>query len=434
MNLQLLRLTGDSRYADQLEKSVYNHLLAAQQPGGDDWAYYTPLEGRKPYDSVTTCCHSSGPRGLALVPGMAAMTSADGGLVINFYNSGVIRTRLPGGAVTVTMATDYPRTGEVALTVSPVRAGQRFPLRLRIPPSSASFRVSVNGRAEVVPRAGYALVDRAWKKGDVVKIQMRLADRLIVGDHGNAGKAAVMHGPLVLALGREKNRGVAALNRIGLGAGRTSIDLRLGKGLEFRAQGFVRGKGQVDLALVPFADVGSDGKSLFKVWIPMEVPEAVTESLLSGLPWTASRKGNVGGDITDDDFSTFAVTFDERSAAEDTYAVQWSKPRRISRVVFGHGHTFHDGGWFDTSGGANRPRVEVQTEKGGAWRLVATLADYPATTASDSRGLKDCQKFEARFAPILVVGVRVAGVPARGDNPAQSFSSCVELQAFLDRR
>jgi len=159
----------------------------------------------------------------------------------------------------------------------------------------------------------------------------------------------------------------------------------------------------------------------------------VTESLLSGLPWTASRKGNVEGDITDDDFSTFAVTFDESGAAEDTYTVQWGKPRRISRVVFGHGHTFHDGGWFDTSGGAKRPRVEVQTKKGGAWRVVATLAEYPATTATDSRGLKDGQKFEVRFAPILLVGVRVTGVPASGDNPAQSFSSCAELQALLDR-
>ncbi|MCW3053400.1 MAG: hypBA1 2, partial [Chthonomonadales bacterium] len=87
MNLELLRLTGESKYAAEAERSIYNHLLGAQKPTGDDWAYYTPLEGIKPYDNFTTCCHSSGPRGIALIPSIAWMTSQDGGLVVNLYNS-----------------------------------------------------------------------------------------------------------------------------------------------------------------------------------------------------------------------------------------------------------------------------------------------------------------------------------------------------------
>ena len=51
LNLQLLRLTGEAKYGDELERSFYNHLAAAQHPRGDDWCYYTALEGRKPYDS-----------------------------------------------------------------------------------------------------------------------------------------------------------------------------------------------------------------------------------------------------------------------------------------------------------------------------------------------------------------------------------------------
>ena len=71
VNLQLLRLTGDGKYADELEKSVYNHLLAAQHPRGDDWCYDTELAGKKQYDKHVTCCHSSvslPPRGNAHSP------------------------------------------------------------------------------------------------------------------------------------------------------------------------------------------------------------------------------------------------------------------------------------------------------------------------------------------------------------------------------
>ena len=49
-NLQLLRLTGEAKYGDELERALYNHLAAAQHPRGDDWCYYTALEGRKRYD------------------------------------------------------------------------------------------------------------------------------------------------------------------------------------------------------------------------------------------------------------------------------------------------------------------------------------------------------------------------------------------------
>ena len=66
LNLQLLRLEGYLRYANELERSFYNHLAAAQHPRGDDWCYYTALEGKKPYDPGINCCHSSGPRGMAL--------------------------------------------------------------------------------------------------------------------------------------------------------------------------------------------------------------------------------------------------------------------------------------------------------------------------------------------------------------------------------
>jgi DUF1680 family protein len=445
MNLQLLRLTGEARYADELEKSVYNHLLAAQKPTGDDWAYYTPLEGHKPYDSQTTCCHSSGPRGVALIPEIAYMTSADGGLVVNFYNNGTVIAHLKSGEVSARQATQYPLKGDVWLTILPAKNGQKFPLRLRIPPWAPKYAVALNGRP--LPQSGmrsagsgYIVLNRAWHKNDRVHLMLAIPDRVVVGDHENAGKAAILYGPLVLALDSAENH-TAALRSIGLGFNPTKpyspnlklVDSRVAK-ITFTLPGEVAGSGKTTLSLVPYAEAGGDGKSDFKVWIPISAPTRTVWSLLSGSRWRASRRGNVMGDLTDDDTMTFAVTFNGRPSDTDWFAVRPESPVTINRVVFVHGKTFHDGGWFDTEGGVHKPAIQIQTERGGTWQTVATLDSYPNTTATDAAGLQSGQTFEATFPAMTVVAIRVLGKPACGDTPAQAFASCAELQAFYSEK
>ncbi len=49
LNWQLLRLTGEAKYGDEIERAYYNHFAGAQLPDGSKWCYYTPLEGTKPY-------------------------------------------------------------------------------------------------------------------------------------------------------------------------------------------------------------------------------------------------------------------------------------------------------------------------------------------------------------------------------------------------
>jgi hypothetical protein len=136
----------------------------------------------------------------------------------------------------------------------------------------------------------------------------------------------------------------------------------------------------------------------------------------------------VEGDINDGDPDTFRVTFDGKAAEKDWFAVTSTSPVQINRVVFIHGHSFHDGGWFDASGG--KPVVEAQLTQNGEWRKIGTLDTYPETTSSRSRGLQDGQRFELKLTPMKVYGIRVVGKPAGGDNPSQAFSSCAELQAL----
>jgi hypothetical protein len=123
------------------------------------------------------------------------------------------------------------------------------------------------------------------------------------------------------------------------------------------------------------------------------------------------------------------VTFDGKMAEEDWYAVNTEQPVTIGRVVFYHGKSFHDGGWFDASAG--KPRVQIQRAPNGAWETVGTIENYPNTSATSNQGMKDAQKFTLVLKePVKAVGLRVIGKPAAGDNPKQAFSSCAELQGF----
>ena len=88
-NAQLLRLTGEARFAEQLEHVILNQLFGAQRCDGSAWGYYVQMEGKKPYSSTLDghCCLSSGPRGVALIPTFAVTTDADG-VVVNLYDAG----------------------------------------------------------------------------------------------------------------------------------------------------------------------------------------------------------------------------------------------------------------------------------------------------------------------------------------------------------
>lgn len=434
LNLQLLRITGEARYANQLERTAYNHLLGAQKPSGDAWCYYTPLEGRKPYSASVSCCLSSGPRGVALLPTFVYGAESDA-IAVNLYAPSRAELTLPGGGrVALRQTTGYPYASASRIEVE--RAPAAMTLRLRVPPWLRSLRVRVNGRPVAAPVGadGYAALKRRWRAGDRVDLDLGVGLRLAKGEHGNAGRVALEWGPLVLAADEAHNRGLRPITRaaIRVPAGRPAAT-RVAKGV-FSARGLWRSGGdarprQTPLRLVPFLEAGVDG-SRVEVWLRTQPSPAPTNaSLLAFGQEARSRSGNQFGSLCDEDPATFCVTFDGARQAEDWYAVWASAPVRIGRVRFCHGRVFHDGGWFDTTSG--KPRIEVRRTPGGPWEPLALLVSYPEVgPLRPPVGIRDGEAFEARFAPVSAVGVRVVGVPACGDNPGQAFSSCGELQAF----
>ncbi len=423
-NLLLLRLTGETKFGDELERAFYNHLAAAQHPQGHDWCYYTALEGRKPYDKGISCCHSSGPRAMALVPQSAYLVSRDALLVSTFETSSAT-LELDGQRVTVEQQSQFPRRGESVLTFRLAKPAT-FAVKIRVPAWAAPVTVE-----SAVVQSGWAVLPvREWKDGDRIAIKFNLAASLVVGDHGNVGRAALTWGPFVLACDRKLNPALPAPSALGFVESQPPLTLKPGTELAFGTKVVGSTGSKPTLAtLVTFADAGAEG-GVYRVWLRAPgVAAAQSDSLLADGSESRSRQGNQHGSITDDDFDSIVVTFDGNTAKEDWFAVTLAAPANVQCVVFAHGRNFPDGGWFDASAG--KPRVQVQRDQGSAWETLGELSDYPATTATDNKQLKPGQSFTLRLSnPEKVLSVRVLGVPACGVNPKQAFSSCAELQAF----
>ncbi len=446
-NAQLLRLTGEARFAEQLEHVVLNQLFGAQQPDGAAWCYYVPLEGKKPYSAQLTghCCLSSGPRAVALIPTFASSVDADG-VVLNLYEAGTARLTLKNGKqVTLTTETKYPADSKIVISVD-ATSSSPFAFKVRIPAWCNESSIKLNGKKleTKVGANGYAVIKRSWAKGDRVELNFKLEPKVIVGDHINEGKVAFMYGPLVLAadealLGTDLTIGSVAIGSLEL----TSLGIKPEPAPESvknwsNAQTFhlnavlrrhtatAKAGSPVEIQLIPFADGSSTGKN-YKVWLPLY--SAAKGNLLSDGNESRSRKGNVGGSINDESSGTFVVTWDNQPSAEDWYAVTLDEPVTVSRVVYTHGKTFPNGGWFDAS--VSKPRIQIQISKDGVWKDAGELKNYPATTPTNASNLTGGETFNCQLAnAVKVFGIRIVGKPAGGNKSEQAFSSCAEIQAF----
>ncbi|MFZ1934164.1 MAG: beta-L-arabinofuranosidase domain-containing protein [Thermoguttaceae bacterium] len=291
LNSQLLRLTGEARFAEQLERVVYNQLLGAQHPNGKAWDYYVQMEGKKPYDDSlhVNCCASSGPRGISYIPTFAVTTDADG-VVVNFYDAGDADLRLRDGReVKLHIDSAYPADGNIAITVNPAVEGE-FTLKFRQPEGCGGFYLHSNFTPiDVDPTGkGYLSIKRTWKPSDKLELALNVEPRIIIGDHKNAGKVAVMAGPLVLAADDE------LLNGTGLDVEKLVIEAADPTAASFERQpappkfrlwpktcvyvfkpspataAYAKGSASpIALPLVPFADAGMTGAA-YKVWLPLK--------------------------------------------------------------------------------------------------------------------------------------------------------------------
>ena len=263
---QLLRSTGEPQYADLLEQTVYNALLGAQDPANGNICYFTPLDGKKSPTPGINCCVSSEPRGISMIPQLAWGRRGDGAAVL-FYLPGHASLDTAAGAVEIESRTKYPLEGAVELIVNPTKPA-RFPLYLRVPAWTARYRATVDGREYTGDPGSFLTIDREWKYGDSVKIDIDLTTRIVPGGPSYPYSVAVARGPQYLVLDSAVNRGLVDMQAAGPRAAQlqlTDVSNQLpatwiGK-QAYRMEGLVAGKPR-ELTLVPFADART-----YRVWL-----------------------------------------------------------------------------------------------------------------------------------------------------------------------
>jgi DUF1680 family protein len=201
---QLLRLTGNPVWADQLEISLYNALMGAMCADGSWWAYYSQLSGERMPSPMqmpvcqSSCCVANGPRGLLITPGWSIM-QGENGPVINLYSQGNWSQKLKNGTdLKISQETDYPAGGSVLIKLD-ISHSSRFTLKLRIPAWSMNTQLRINDETISCTPGTYVSIEREWNPGDTIRLDLDLRGRILQAP-GSVNDLAVMRGPIVLAL------------------------------------------------------------------------------------------------------------------------------------------------------------------------------------------------------------------------------------------
>ncbi len=208
---RMLQFEADARYADVLERTLYNGALAGVSLDGKKFFYVNPVASSGNHHRQEwfgcACCPPNIARLLASL-GLYLYSASDKALYVHLYAGATARARVGGADVTLAQETRYPWDDAVEFTVSPDRPA-RFDLMLRIPGWCRKHALAVNGKACPAPLVkGYARLRRAWKAGDRVRLALdmpveRLAAHPAVAEA--CGKVALQRGPLLYCLEQADN-------------------------------------------------------------------------------------------------------------------------------------------------------------------------------------------------------------------------------------
>ena len=184
INERLLQITDNPLYADNIEITIYNALMSSMKNDASQIAKYTPLEGfrhegEKQCGLNINCCNANGPRAFAMIPRFAYMARGKDSIDINFYAPSQMQASLGKNRVNISTATQYPVDGKIEISVD-ANSPTAFLLSLRIPAWSLVSKVSVNGENVGNVKSGtYCRLQRVWKKGDKVTLELDMRTRLI---------------------------------------------------------------------------------------------------------------------------------------------------------------------------------------------------------------------------------------------------------------
>jgi DUF1680 family protein len=229
-NHRMFLLSGDAKYLDVLERTIYNGFLSGIALSGDRFFYNNPLESNGKYERSPwfgcSCCPVNIVR---FIPEISSFIYATRGreLLVNLYVGGTAKLDLAGTPLEIRQVTRYPWDGRVELVLSPERP-QEFTLSLRIPgwarnqpvPSDLyryddglqpAVKLTVQGQAAAVKlEKGFVRIARTWKAGDRVTLELEMPVRRVVAHpavRADRDRFALERGPLVYCAEGADNAG-----------------------------------------------------------------------------------------------------------------------------------------------------------------------------------------------------------------------------------
>lgn len=209
-NQRMNQFTGDAKYADVMERSLYNGALAGVSLGGDRFFYVNPLESKGDHHRQAwygcACCPSQISRFLPSI-GSYVYGVSNKAIWVNLFMGNTATVSIDGQDIQLKQQTAYPWDGRVELTVSATGTVSRE-LRIRIPGWCKKYDLSVNGKTVNVPvEKGYAVLEQ-WKPGDAIVLALDMPVEKVKADprvKQNVGKRAVQRGPLVYCVEKADN-------------------------------------------------------------------------------------------------------------------------------------------------------------------------------------------------------------------------------------
>jgi DUF1680 family protein len=449
-NQRLFLLHGDAKYIDVMERTLYNGLISGVSLDGKAFFYPNVLESRgqharAPWFGVA-CCPGNITRFMASVSGYQ-YAKQDSTIFVNLFAAGSADVGLANGTnVKITQATDYPWDGRVTMTVSPSKAGT-FALNVRIPgwalghavPSDLYGFTSARGPAvdvkipslnvngmpvPVRPVNGYVRINRAWKAGDVVSLDLPMPVHRVAANEKVAAdkdRVAFQRGPIVYAFEWPDNPGANLRNLFVPDTAAVTTEFRPallggvqviktnGTSLAINAAGQVEKK-DVVLTAIPYYAWANRGKGEMAVWVPrvegaatpklfptLAMSSKVSVSKKSHLPEQMVNDGeeptrsNRGGGSSFDWWPTFGTT--------EWLQYDFPKASPVSETqVF----------WFDDTGSGG---VKVPA----SWRLLYKDGDQWKPVEGATAYAVDKDKWNVvSFKPVTTTAVRLEVTAQQG--------------------
>lgn len=437
LNHRLLQLTGEARYGGEIERTVFNHLLAAQDPADGRFCYYTGLAGEKEFSSALLCCVSSGPRAIAALPDLVWARN-ESAIVLNILCAGAVSFPHKGAFVTLSIETNYPHTGDATLRIhSDAATGLR--MRIRVPIGAHGLTARWSGKQQTAEDGEWLELNEEWAGDVVIDLSVQMATGAIAVQ-GAPERLMLFRGPQVLAFDCACNPDVASRHRIAIEEGTArSCDLVPGSNAaELNGlKGVVTHDGRyayepARLRLIPFSEARTYSASLPTRQNRDPLPLSAYERSAA----SHERPSDTREALTDECKTSFRalrsgvpsvaalVGFEDKDMGRVWFAVRTRPPHLVSRIIFRQGPIGADGGWFDTQ--ERKPTIEIAMHPLDAfysflsdfyraeWTTLAALDAYPDAAAANEGALKVGQEYEVRLAsPVLAYAVRVIGAPAR---------------------